>query len=337
MSSSHKKQTFYMKYKVGVFVGGYSSEAGISRKSGKTVIDNLDKNIFDIYEVEINRDAWFVKQGDQSWPLHRGKLTFYKNEEETRFDVVFNAIHGHPGEDGYLQALFELNNIPHSSCGFFESALTFNKSKTNALAKTIGINIPKAVFITQAENIIAENLVAELGLPMFIKPNRSGSSFGVSKVKHLADVQKAIAEALKEDDQIVAESAVIGTEVGCGVVRLAGKTEAIAVTEIVSKREFFDFEAKYEGASEEITPARIEQELYDNICRQGEQLYDFFGLKGIVRIDFIIQHNAPFLIEINSIPGLSPASIVPQQLEYKGWQLQDFFGRLLLETIEQHK
>lgn len=326
-----------MKYTTGIFTGGYSSEADISRKSGKTVMEHLDNTIFDVYEVDISRQAWVVKQHGYHWPLKRDTLTFERDGKEMHFDVIFNAIHGHPGEDGYLQALFELNGIPHSSCGFFESALTFNKSKTNALAKTRSINIPKAVYMADANNTSPKKLIDELGLPLFIKPNRSGSSFGVSRVNSAEEILPAIKKALKEDNQIVAESAIVGTEVGCGVVRLGGKTEAIAVTGIYTNHEFFDYEAKYEGASEEITPAPIAAHIYEQICRQSEDIYNYLGLKGVVRIDFIIQDETPYLIEINSIPGLSPASIIPKQLAYRGWSLQEFFGRLLLEAIEQHK
>ena len=325
-----------MKKRVGVFMGGYSSEAGISMQSGQTVIDNLDKATFDCFSVKISRDNWTVHQGEKSWPLNRENLTFTKDGIETSFDVIFNAIHGHPGEDGYMQALFELNNIPHSSCGFFESALTFNKHKTSALLKAQGITVPKSKFFQKGEVIDPEAIFSEFGLPLFIKPNRSGSSFGVTKVTGTEMILPALQEAFKEDDQALIEEAIIGTEVGCGVVRKAGKTEAIAITEIVPKKDFFDYEAKYLGASEEITPARIDQTLYDAICRSSEFIYDYLDLWGVVRIDYIIKDNTAFLIEVNSIPGLSPASIVPQQLAYRGWSLPSFFGGLLLESIAKH-
>ncbi len=325
-----------MKKNVGIFMGGYSSEWQISMQSGQTVYSNLDPAEFNRYKVSIRQDAWTVTDETGTWPLKKDTLTFFKGEEEIHFDVIFNAIHGHPGEDGYMQALFELNNIAHSSCGFFESALTFNKSKTNALLKAEGITVPKARFYTATKNIDTKELCAFFGLPLFIKPNRSGSSFGVTRVNTEADVLPALEAALKEDDQIVIEEAILGTEVGCGVVRRNGKTEAIAVTEIVPKREFFDYKAKYEGASEEITPARIDQKVYDAICAQSEKIYDYLGLWGVVRVDYIIRENVPYLIEINSIPGLSGASIVPQQLAYKQWPLPQFFAGLLNDSIKKH-
>lgn len=324
-----------MKKRVGVFMGGYSSEAGISMQSGQTVLNHLDTNLFDCYGVHISKNAWLVKQGDESWPLNRESLTFLKNGVETSFDVIFNAIHGHPGEDGYLQALFDLNGIPHSSSGFFESALTFNKHKTNTLLKSQGITVPKSKFITNDEHIIPEQIAEEFGLPLFVKPNRSGSSFGVTKVSTVDKLPSAIEAALKEDDQIIIEEAIIGTEVGCGVCKHDGITESIAVTEIVSKNDFFDYEAKYLGASEEITPARISAERYAQISKTSEFIYNYLNLWGLVRIDYIIRNDVAYLIEVNSIPGLSPASIVPQQLAYRGWSLSSFFGGLLMDSMNK--
>lgn len=326
-----------MKIRVGIFMGGYSSEAEISILSGQTVYNSLDVEKFEKYKVVISRDSWLVTDGRDSWPLNRIDLSFERDGKTLHFDVVFNAIHGHPGEDGFMQALLELNHIAHSSCGFFESALTFNKSKTSALAQSRGITIPRARYITEVASINPKELCESFGLPLFIKPNRSGSSFGVSKVNTEDEVLPAITSALKEDHQIVVEEAIIGTEVGCGVVRKNGKTEAIAITEIIPKRAFFDYQAKYEGASEEITPARISDDLYLEISAKSEAIYDYLGLWGVVRIDYIVRDGIPYLIEINSIPGLAPASIIPQQLAYRAWPLGSFFGGLLEESIQHYK
>ena len=326
-----------MKKKVGVFMGGYSPEWKISMQSGQTVMNSLDLNAFDCYKVVIRKNAWEVEKGDKTWPLNKGDLSFFDGENRITFDVIFNAIHGHPGEDGYLQALFELAEIPHSSCGFFESALTFNKNKTNALLSKQGHIIPKSRLILKGDEIDPEEVCNHFNLPLFIKPNRSGSSFGVSKVSSQDYILPAIEAALKEDDQVIIEEAILGKEVGCGVVNRNGKVEAIAITEIVPKKEFFDYEAKYQGASEEITPARIDSHLYDEICSISERIYKYLNLWGVIRIDFIIRDEIPYLIEVNSIPGLSPASIVPQQLAYRGWALPEFFGGLLNDSIERNK
>ena len=325
-----------MKTVVGVFVGGYSSEWEISIQSGDTVLDHLDKNEFDCYKVIIQREGWQVEENGHSYSLDRSDLTFEKDGQKIQFDVIYNAIHGHPGEDGYMQAIFELNNIPHSSSDFFESALTFNKLRTNELLKHQQVMVAESVQIDQIEDIDPEELVAKIGLPMFIKPNRSGSSFGVSRVTSKGQIAQALIDARKEDDQIIVEQELKGKEVGCGVVRHHGKTEAIAITEIKPKTDFFDYQAKYEGASEEITPAEIEPDLYDEICRLSERIYDYLNLWGVVRIDYIIQEGSPFLIEVNSVPGLSPASIIPQQVQYRNWALGDFFGGLLQESIKKH-
>lgn len=322
-----------MKKRVGVFMGGYSSEAEISRQSGKTVMDSLSAEAFEVYAVHINKEDWTVHQGAESWPLLRDSLSFFQNGETLKFDVIFNAIHGHPGEDGYLQALFELNKIPHSSSGFFESALTFNKHKTSTLLKNIGAYIPKSMLVTKGASIDPDAIVAEFGLPLFVKPNRSGSSFGVTKVKNVDEVLSALQAAFAEDHQAIVEQAITGTEVGCGVVIKNGKVEAIAVTEIVSKNDFFDYQAKYLGASDEITPARIDQTLYNEICYTSELIYKYLDLWGVSRVDYIIQDGKPYFIEVNTVPGLSPASIVPQQIAYRGWSLAAFFGGLLEETL----
>ncbi len=314
-------------------MGGYSSEWEISMLSGQTVFENLNEDEWDIYKVIITKDSWTVQKNQQSWPLDRGNLTFTIDDETVKFDVIFNAIHGHPGEDGYLQALFELNNIPHSSCGFFESALTFNKNKTNALLNQFNVKTPNARFYTNTKDVNPAEIAATMGFPLFIKPNRSGSSFGVTKVKTEEEILPAIKAALKEDTQVLIEGAVVGLEVGCGVARQNGVTKAISITEIVPKHEFFDYEAKYKGESEEITPARITQTVFDFICSQSEKIYDYLGLWGIIRIDYIIENNMPILIEVNSIPGLSPASIIPQQLKFRNIELTTFFGDLLKESI----
>jgi D-alanine-D-alanine ligase len=326
-----------MKTRVGILMGGYSSEAGISMQSGETVYQSLDRNIFEPYKVVISRDSWHVVDGDAYYPMLRNTFRFLKDGEELSFDVVFNAIHGHPGEDGYIQALLEIAGVPHSSCGFFESALTMNKHKTSALLKAQGVVVPNSRFLFKGDAFDEVEIEKTFGYPMFIKPNRSGSSFGVTKVTNRAGISDAIREALKEDDQVLIEEAIIGTEAGCGVVKRNGKTEAIAVTEIVPKRDFFDYQAKYEGASDEITPARIPQAVYDNICSISTFIYDYLDLWGVVRIDYIIRDNQPYLIEVNSIPGLSPASIVPQQLAYRNWPLPEFFGGLLLDSIKKTK
>jgi D-alanine-D-alanine ligase len=325
-----------MRIKVGIFMGGYSPEAEISRQSGETVFAHLNREEFEAYKVLISRDEWKVVDGASSYPLNRENLRFTKDGKPHSFDVIFNAIHGHPGEDGHMQALFALNNIPHSSSGFFESALTFNKHKTNALLQAQGIVVPRSTFVQKGDTVHENDIAKNFDFPVFIKPNRSGSSFGVTRVTEKEEINKALRAALAQDDQALIEEGIVGTEVGCGVIHLNGKTEAIALTEIVSKNAFFDYQAKYEGASDEITPARIDPRLSAEICAISERVYDYLNLWGIVRIDFIIRENTPYLIEVNSIPGLSPASIVPQQINYRNWSLPEFFGRLLKESITKN-
>ena len=325
-----------MKKNVGIVMGGYSSEFEISMKSGEVVYRSLSgNNDFNLYRIRIDRKGWVVLL-DREYPVDKNDFTFSFNGEKVAFDVVFNAIHGTPGEDGYLQAYFDLLGVRHTSCDFFESALTFNKAKTNIILSQAGIECPKGKYLNASDPVNPDEIINALGLPLFIKPNRSGSSYGVSRVEDPSKFMEAWEEAAKEDDQIVLESAVSGTEVGCGVARINGIVVPLAITEIVPKKAFFDYEAKYHGASDEITPARISDELAKKIMDRTMYVYKYLGLKGIVRADYIIDASSgePVFIEANTVPGLSEESIIPQQLKYCGYELSDFFTLVIHEALK---
>jgi D-alanine-D-alanine ligase len=325
-----------MKKKIAVIMGGYSSEYEISIGSGEAVMMALADSDYDATQVLILKDRWVAVENGVEMTIDKNDFSFLRQDEKITFDGVFNAIHGTPGEDGLMQAYFEIVNMKHTSCDFFGSALTFNKSKTNAIVSRFGVNCAKGMYFT-GNDIIDENELAEnLGFPLFVKPSRSGSSYGITRVTELAGIKPAIDEAKKEDSDIVVEAAVLGIEVGCGVARLNGKVEVLAITEIVSKNAFFDFQAKYEGASEEITPARIASEIQNEIEENSIALYEKLELKGVIRVDYIIEEstNRPVFIEVNTVPGLSPASIVPKQLEYKGYSQKEFFTLVLKETLK---
>ncbi len=317
-------------------MGGYSSEYEISIGSGEAVMSALVDSDYAATKVLILKDRWVAVEEGVEMTIDKNDFSFQRNGENVTFDAVFNAIHGTPGEDGLMQAYFDMLEIKHTSCDFFESALTFNKSKTNTIVSSFGVNCAKGIYFTKSDKIDADVLAENLGFPMFIKPSRSGSSYGITRVTELAEIQSAIAEAKKEDSDIVVEAEVVGIEVGCGVARLNGKVEVLGITEIVSKNAFFDFQAKYEGASEEITPARIASEIQKEIEENSVLLYEKLELKGVIRVDYIIEEstNKPVFIEVNTVPGLSPASIVPKQLEYKGISQKDFFTLVLEETLK---
>lgn len=325
-----------MKTRVGVLMGGYSSEYVISIQSGNTVLENLDSSIFEAYALHILEDRWVMVADGQEYPIDKNTFTVNYKNQTLHFDVLFNAIHGKPGEDGQLQGYLEMMHLKHSSCDQFEAALTFNKAECNRLLKSYGIPVANSLYFHGDQNISPEEVSKAIGYPCFVKPSRSGSSFGVSRVNEEAELEKAIAYARSEDHRVVIEKAIIGTEVGCGIARIDGSAKVINTTEIVPKKAFFDYEAKYEGASEEITPARLDPAILAEIHRLTLKVYEELNLKGIVRADYIVEKSTgqPYFIEVNTVPGLSPASIVPQQIRSIGMELKDFFTLVLRETMK---
>lgn len=323
-----------MKTRVAIAMGGFSPEFEISMLSGNVVYENLDRTRYEPYKALILKDRWVVEMDGKEYPIDKNDFSITLDNGKVLFDVVFMAIHGTPGEDGLLQAYFELIGLPHTTSPQFESALTFNKAECSALLKYFGVNTPNAYYLAKHETANPDEIVDALGLPLFVKPNRSGSSYGVSKVKSKSELPAAIEKAFQYDTQIVMESAVIGTEVGCGVTNFGGKIEAIAITEIVPANEFFDYESKYSGQSKEITPARIPAHLAKQITEESEFIYESLNLHGIARVDYIIsQEGTPFLIEVNTVPGLSEESIVPKQAASRGISLGEFFHQAIQTTL----
>ena len=310
---------------IAVVMGGYSDESVISLRSGQLILQNLDASKYKAFEIHVLLEGWFAVVDHQKVNIDKSDFSFTKDGIKTKFDVIINTIHGTPGEDGHLQAYWELLEIPYTGCNFYQSALTFNKRDTlSVLSK---FNIPKAnsIYLTKGMSISAEEVVAELGLPFFVKPNQSGSSLGVSKVNKVADFEKALEFAFAEDSDILIESYLKGIEVSVGVLNLNGETKVLGLTEIVSENDFFDYEAKYLGKSEEITPARLEAETTDKVVVMAKKVYEALGMLGFSRSEFIIMDGVPHFIEINTNPGLSPQSIFPQQAEYAQIKLSDLF------------
>lgn len=317
------------KKTIGVLAGGFSSEYAISIASGKTAFDAFTKAGYRTLFIELNKEGFF----------HEGQKV---QLEDLNLSYVFNIIHGAPGEDGHVSGMLEVLGIPHSTCSTFESALTFNKAECNALLRLSGFDVPRGELFTAFPG---QSYFSEWRYPVFVKPNRSGSSFGVSKVEDSQGLEAAFDHALSEDVQVLVEEGIQGTEVGCGALsskvdfengqtNVQLTTQAIAITEIVpTEAGFFDYEAKYEGKSQEITPARISDDVSDAIMKLTTEVYDRLSLKGIVRMDFIIENQQPVLIEVNSIPGLSPASIIPQQIAHRGWDLSKVLSTMAEEAM----
>ncbi len=310
---------------IAVVMGGYSDESVISLRSGQLILQNLDASKYKSFEVHVLPEGWFAVVNGEKLNIDKSDFSFSKDGNKMKFDAIINTIHGTPGEDGHLQAYWELLEIPYTGCNFYQSALTFNKRDTLSVLSKFNIPKAKSIYLTKGMSISAEEVVEELGLPFFVKPNQSGSSLGVSKVNNVEDFEKALAFAFAEDSDILIESYLKGTEVSVGVLNFNGETKVLGLTEIVSENDFFDYEAKYLGKSEEITPARLDAETTEKVVIMAKKVYEALGMLGFSRSEFIIMDGIPHFIEINTNPGLSPQSIFPQQAEYAQLKLSDLF------------
>lgn len=324
-----------MKKNVAIAMGGFSSEYRISINSGNVVYKNLDREKYNPYRVHILQKEWFVvTDNENAYPINRSNFTVTIDGQLISFDCVFNIIHGTPGENGLLQAYLELLGIPQTSCDFYQAALTFNKRDLISVIKPFGIKTAVNYFVDKGDNIEPEKIVEKVGLPCFVKANKAGSSFGISKVKTTESIIPAIKHAFKEDDEIIIESFLNGTEVSVGVITYKGEILALPVTEIISENEFFDYEAKYLGKSQEITPAGISEEQTQQVQEISKLIYRKLKMKGFSRSEFIFHEGEPYFIEINTNPGLSEASILPQQARAAGITLPDLFGSAIETALK---
>ncbi|WP_418122449.1 D-alanine--D-alanine ligase [Chryseobacterium sp. PTM-20240506] len=316
------------KKSVAVVMGGYSDEYVVSLKSGQLIYDSLDRNLYDVYKVVVLKDKWyFLDQNEKEYPINKGDFSVtLENNEQLKFDVCFNIIHGTPGENGILQAYWDAIGQTYTGCDFYQSALTFNKKDTLAVLSKYGIPSAKSIYLRKGENINVDEIVDYLGLPLFVKPNQSGSSLGITKVKEKSELLPATEVAFKEDHEILIESFLDGMEVSVGVIDFKGETIVLGITEIVPTNEFFDYEAKYEGASEEITPARIDEETTKRVEEISKKAYDSLGMSGFSRSEYILMNGIPYMLEMNTNPGFSPASILPQQAKHYGISIMDLCG-----------
>ncbi len=325
-----------IKKHIAVAMGGYSSEFEISLLSGEVVCQSLDALKYIVYPIHILKSSWYYLADDGTkYPVNKADFSFNTANGIIKPDAVFNAVHGTPGEDGLLQAYWELLGIPQSSPNFYASALSFNKRDCLSVLKNFGIKCANSYYVNKGSEISSEEIVKKVGLPCFVKPNRAGSSFGISKVHDISELLPAIEKAFEEDKEIIIETALVGTEVSVGVYQKDGELIAMSPTEIVSENDFFDYEAKYLGKSQEITPARISEEETIIVQNKAKDIYRVLNMEGITRSDFIIQDGEPFFIEINTTPGLSKESIVPKQSIEAGMTLTEFFGLLVEELFNE--
>ena len=317
-------------------MGGYASERAISLESGNNVYQTLSSKKWEVYRLLIDKNQWTVlDQNNYEILFDQNEFSFKINGKTHRFDVIFNAVHGVPGENGELAATLKSQNIPQTSCDSFAAELTFDKRKCQELVKKTGVSVAKSFRFDHGDDFDEELILNLVGLPCFVKPNRSGSSFGIIKVYKKKDLKEGIVSALKEDSELIIESALEGSEISVGVYTKNDKVIVLPATEIISKNDFFDYQAKYGGKSEEITPARLDASVIEKVNQIVKKLYIKLGLKGVCRSEFILVDGKPHFLEINTVPGLTPVSLIPQQLKAAGITLTDFFDQLLEQALKK--
>lgn len=327
-----------MKKNIAIVCGGDSSEAEVSLKSGKNLKTMIGDENYNTYIVFIKGDYWAVQiEGQNDIKINKADFSFELNGTQIQFDCAYITIHGTPGENGILQSYFELMKMPYTSCDVFVSALTFNKYACKSFLKDFGIASADAILVRKGDIVNPESILLRLGSPCFVKPNNAGSSFGVSKVKTAKDIIPALENAFKEDDEVIIEQFLSGTEVTNGIFKVGNKIVVLPITEIVTDNEFFDYEAKYTGKSHEITPARLPKDIEKATKELTEKIYKILGCKGIVRIDYIINGNRINMLEVNTTPGMSPASIIPQQIKAQKLEHKDVFGAIIEDSILRFK
>jgi D-alanine-D-alanine ligase len=319
--------------KVAVISGGYSGESIISARSAAMVMANIDRGRFDPVQIYIDRQEWVALSDGERVQIDRNDFSWIQGGQKQRCDIAFIMIHGSPGEDGLLQGYLQMQGIPFTTGDVLSMALTFDKAATKAVLAHHGFRTAPYVLVPRNDVYSVSGIIDRLGLPCFVKPNRGGSSFGATKVKRAEDLQQAIEKALGEDGQALVETFLPATELTCGVIPFRGEPRSLPLTEIVSHKEFFDFEAKYQGASEEITPARIEPGMYSDIQRQAERIYRLLNCKGMIRVDFLISNGMAYMMEVNAVPGFSEQSIIPQQAGVEGISKKELISMLIESAL----
>ena len=324
-----------MKKNIAIVMGGYSSEVEISLQSGAVVYKHLDKEKYTPYSVHILPNKWVVVTEGVEYTIDKNDFSFTKENTKITFDCVFNAIHGAPGENGSLLAYFDLIHMKHTSAPFYQMALTFNKRDTLSVVKQYGIPTATSVYFNKGDHFSVEEIINKVGLPCFVKPNNAGSSFGISKVYTKEEMIPAIEKAYKEDTEILIESFLDGTEVSVGVIQYKGETTVLPITEIVSDNDFFDYEAKYLGKSQEITPARLTQQQEQRVKEVAQKVYEVLNMSGFSRSEYILVNEEPHFLEMNTVPGMTEASILPQQANEFGITLAQLFENAIEEALKK--
>lgn len=325
-----------MKKTIALVTGGYSGESVISYKSAVTIKNNIDPEKWICHTIDITTSGWFYSTADaEKIAVDKNDFSITVAGEKIVFDAVLIGLHGTPGEDGKLQGYFDCLNIPYTTCNAATSALTFNKRYTVAVAAFGGLKVARSLHLFKHIPVTIAEILTALKLPVFVKPNNGGSSIGMSKVSSADGLQEALDKAFKEDNQVLVEEFIKGREFTIGVFKSKGNVITLPMTEIITSKEFFDFEAKYDGSTEEVTPAITEASVAAKVSSAAKQAYAIFNCNGVVRIDFIYDEitSEPCLLEINTVPGQSEASIVPKQVKAMGWSLKEFYSALIEEAV----
>lgn len=326
-----------MKKNIAVVYGGDSSEFVVSVKSSINVYQSIDSEKYNVWKVQMKGLEWVVFENDEPIaPVDKGDFSFIRNGTRVNFDFAYITIHGTPGEDGKLQGYLDMVKVPYSTCGVYSSALTFNKYFCSNYLRNFGVTMAKSVRLFKGDHADADQLIADLGLPVFVKPNAGGSSFGVTKVKEKSQLLDALKHAMTESHDILVEQFIDGKEFTCGLVKLSDQELIFPVTEVIPQNEFFDFEAKYTaGKTDEITPARISPELTQKIQQLSSHIYDLCDCSGIVRIDYILKDNEFYFLEVNTTPGMTATSFIPQQIAAMDRKLGDVLGLIIEDKLRQ--
>ena len=317
---------------LGVIMGGYSQEREISLKSGAQVMRHLDKDRFRVYAIDIGKEGWFCEVGSNRIAVDRADFSITLHGEKISFDLIFNAIHGTPGEDGILQAYFDLLGIKYTGSNSYISALSFNKRDLLSVTSDLGIPRAKHLSLNKGQTVSSKE-IEQVGFPCFVKANRSGSSFGVYKAKTEKELQRAISDVFEMNDELIIEEHLEGIEITVGVIPGENGPQVLPMTLIKTEHEFFDYKAKYLGESEEITPAPIDPSLEKRLTHYALKIYKDLGFKGATRSEFIIREGIPYLLEVNTTPGLTEQSILPQQARCAGISEARLFDRLINDAL----
>lgn len=314
--------------RIGLFCGGFSSEYAISMLSANTIQENFPKH-YEIVKIIVSKERWMVEYQGESIQFNLNNCGFTFNGENHKIDAGLVYIHGNPGENGKIQALLDMHEIPYLNAGPLASSLSFDKWYCNQFLRAFDIPVAKSIFLSSINERSHSEIIETLGLPIFVKPSDSGSSYGISKVKQPSELNEALQNAFNEGKTVVLESFLDGTEVTCGVYQTTDGLQALPLTEIASENEFFDYDAKYNGKSQEITPARVSPEITLQVQERAKKIYQLLQLRSIARIDFMIVKDVPYVIEVNTTPGFSPASIVPQMLAFAGMSIESFWESIV--------